>query len=472
MENNTMNSLTNKKEIEGVWWLKENPDEKLAGKMIYLPGDFIKLELIEAFVTGENNFPNHNIKYIIHGISKDGKFITMFNCFVENYQMHFPGFSECKFSSNSIFIGAHFNNESETLFKTVSFRFFNLENWVDISGFIIKREWESKIINMTYQLPESLKIYSNNKFNLWLDFNTESINFNHVYQKEFSISQYVELRIEFLDNTCLDKILELLNSLVRFYSLVITKPIYIQNISLVCNINEHAKALFDKFSTKILYFNTQTNILQNNEITEKRDMLFSYTSVKDNFQNILDKWLLNCEKLEPVFNLYFSTIFNTKLYTNDIFLNLIHAIESYHRRIYGNNEILEEECVKRVNELVLIKPEYKDWLKIRLKYAYELTLRKRLKMLFNEYEFLFSSYINDLKDFSDRLTDTRNYYTHFDENLKQFCFESIELYYASIKLKILLIACFLKEIGFNNEDIFKMIKENENYGFELTNHKF
>lgn len=465
---------TNQKrtEIEGIWWLSSKPDYQLAGKLHYYDGDFIKLELIGSlFDLFDKEFKNEDA-FTIHGINIGGKPITLLNCIEENHQINFPGIETHKISSNSMFIGAHFKNESDLIFKSASFRIDNLEEWVNISGFKINSDYQQSKINFEYQLPKPEKIYSNRKFDIWIDFFTKEYKISKKCLNKFDLEQYVELRIDFSANTHINEILELLNIIIRFLTLVITKPVEIKTISLVSNTNEFALERYNKFKDKIDYINSHVKCYLNENTIKCYDMIFSYPAIKNKFQEVLNKWFLSYENLEPVFNLFFATIFNSKLYTNDIFLNLIRAIESYHRRVYDINEISKEECAKRIKELIEIKPEYKEWLNIRLKYAFELTLRKRLKKLFSEFDNLFNDYISDSKIFSDRLTDTRNYYTHFDENLKQNCFHGLELYYAGLKLKILLIACFLKELGFNIDEIDKMIKENRTYGFELSNHKF
>jgi hypothetical protein len=70
------------------------------------------------------------------------------------------------------------------------------------------------------------------------------------------------------------------------------------------------------------------------------------------------------------------------MYVDHKFLSLMQALETYHRRILGGNELSENHHNKRILEILTAVPDqYRQWLEEKLKYSNELSLRKRMKEL-------------------------------------------------------------------------------------------
>lgn len=115
-------------------------------------------------------------------------------------------------------------------------------------------------------------------------------------------------------------------------------------------------------------------------------MLFSYSDIDDYFENCLKNWFNKKEDLEPVYRLYFGTMYNPSMFLQNKFLSLIQALESYHRRIYGGKYCTDEdygEIYAKMLESIAynIDSGLQEKLKSYLKYANEFSLRKRLKLI-------------------------------------------------------------------------------------------
>jgi len=63
-------------------------------------------------------------------------------------------------------------------------------------------------------------------------------------------------------------------------------------------------------------------------------MLFSYEEISDWTELILTKWFETSDKLAPIHELYFGSLYNSNMYLYHSFLSLVQAIESYHRRVF------------------------------------------------------------------------------------------------------------------------------------------
>ncbi len=148
------------------------------------------------------------------------------------------------------------------------------------------------------------------------------------------------------------------------------------------------------------------------------------------------------------------------------FLSLIMALEVYHRRLIGNEDISTEEHEERVKQILNNTPDkYREWLKEKLKYSNEPSLRKRIKEIYDMLKNI--GYVTDLipkkKDFVDDVVNTRNYFVHYDQSLKNKALKGTKLYRLIQKLKVLVEICLLKEIGFLDTGIDNIYRQNRKY---------
>ncbi len=192
-------------------------------------------------------------------------------------------------------------------------------------------------------------------------------------------------------------------------------------------------------------------------------MLFTFKDISGRFESFLRKWFEKVDLLEPIYDLYFGTLYNPCMYLKHRFLSLIQAIESFHQRIYGGEYLLDENYKKVYDTLVNaipngVKTDFKEILENKLKYGNELSLRKRLKEIFDKYQEILNVFIENKNTFIEKVVDTRNYQTHHDKDLKERYASGKELYNLTQKLKILLEICLLIELGFSSEEIKDLYK--------------
>lgn len=192
-------------------------------------------------------------------------------------------------------------------------------------------------------------------------------------------------------------------------------------------------------------------------------MLFYYEDVASEIGAIFNIWLTSYRTIEPVFNLYFALIHRDDLYIENMFLNLVQGLETLHRRTTSNStlpSIEHQERVKRILESVNVG-EDKAWLEERLKYSNEPPLRRRIKDLIEPFKELFGNN-RTRNSLISRITDTRNYFTHYDQSLIGKAAKDDELYELKEKLRMLFIMHILLLIGFPNEKISKLNVVQEN----------
>ncbi len=431
-------------EYEGIWWLPHNPKERISGTFKFTPNEGAVLKLIGSFkdITSKMLKPE-----IILGISSDGEKITLYNCSETESNLSFPGLLTSSFYAHMAFVGAHFQKTEDIKFKSLSVHYMYLDEWFNVFGFDIHSPDEKEMV-IRYKLPEPIQAAIDD-YKILLEVKaTESIS---IVQREASIKERSYITIEPSQEKTFDEYLNIMYHIENFLSLGVTEPVYPLIIEGKTEMNKAVRVVY-----------RVSDIPKVPKTLHPFAMLFTFEDISDRFEVFLRNWFEKADLLEPVYNLYFGTLYNPRMYLEHRFLSMVQAIESYHRRTMKNFELPEEQHKKRIEEILNAVPhEHKDWLKNKLDYSNEPSLRRRLKEILKKFADVLNDFIPDDKNFFvHKVVTTRNYLTHYDKTLKEQSAEGEELYNITQKLKILLEICLLKELGFTSDKIKSLISRN------------
>ena len=182
-----------------------------------------------------------------------------------------------------------------------------------------------------------------------------------------------------------------------------------------------------------------------------------------NFLRLSKNGLKVTVTIEPVFNLYFASVSMFNTYSPERFLSLVRGIEVFHRRSSDEKKFSDTEFENIVNCILSKFPEDSKErliLEDKMKYANEITLRKRIKKMIHPFASLYGSN-QRIKSFIKDVVDTRNYLTHYDSRLEENAVTKEEdLYKLCIKLEALFQLHFLKLIEIDMEFIMNVAEKN------------
>ena len=452
-------------EYKGIWWLPDNPEKRISGTLRFTPNEGAILDLIGSFKDIKNI--NKTLEpEIVLGISSNGKNITLYKCIEKKLSISSPGFQTSLFYANFVFIGVHFQKSEDIRFKSISVHCLHLDEWVNISGFDIKPLGEEKEIIIKYKLPESFQADIGDGLKILINIQVTGPSLAFV-QKEAAIKQETEIEIETSEDKSFEDCIKVIRQIQNFLTLGITEPAYPLAITGLTEVNK------EMVEGKICYppveiFYRLPDISKASKTLLPVDMLFTFKDISNRFESFLRTWFGKTDSLEPVYDLYFGTLYNPRMYLEHHFLSLIQAIESFHQCTCGG-EYLSDEGYKAVYKaLVTAIPEnvgsdLKDRLKEYLKYGNEFSLRKRLKEFFDKYRKILDKFIEDEDAFIEKVVNTRNYQTHHDKELKERAVSGEDLYHLTQKLKMCLEVCLLAELGFSLEEIKDLFSRNSRY---------
>ncbi|MFJ7968565.1 hypothetical protein [Streptomyces sp. NPDC096324] len=124
-------------EAEGLWWLPDHEDQKVAGILSHSPDSGSELRLIGSFTSARGS---HDETYErIHGLA-DGKQYHLEDCYQKSYKgsLFSPGGETEKIHVHQVFRGVHYTEPDEPNADRVTVNLRYLTQWVGHQGITIQ----------------------------------------------------------------------------------------------------------------------------------------------------------------------------------------------------------------------------------------------------------------------------------------------------------------------------------------------
>jgi len=194
-------------------------------------------------------------------------------------------------------------------------------------------------------------------------------------------------------------------------------------------------------------------------VVEEHRMLLRFRDVQAHLPGLFRRWLESCNLLQPAFDLYFSMQLRDPGFQELRFLGLVQALESLHRlRHQDQPSPKHQERLKR-----LTKPfgrKDRRWLEGKLRYSHEPTLSERITDLLQPFGDLFGE-PEQRKVLVKKISDTRNYLTHYSPDLKHRAIEPSKLLPYLFRLRVLFILHCLLELSFSAAEARQLVENND-----------
>jgi hypothetical protein len=445
-------------ELKGLWWLPEQEDSKIYGILSFKNEDKLLLNLFGAF-HDKNHFDRDLLQPdIIIGIADNGKLCTLF----QNFEIFLRGMpfesKSSTFQSRYLFIGKHFNSKDSILFSSIQANYTNLENWMWQIPF--KTKHSKKTTTVSYSFPKKFEAKlpgAMGKIQSTFNFSASG---DHLRKLEWSHTTFLKIIPKSVQS--FEFYWRQLNEINNLLTLLIGERIYLKQIKAHGDDIEIRPGEKVKEIIEIFFPQEKPNLKEN---IHPLDMIIPYRKLLDNISLVFTKWFRNADTLRSVYNLFFGTFYNPTMYLEFQFLSLIQALESYHRIVMGGKYLTDEAWSSYKDIMtncipIEIDADHKKSLKSRIKYGNEYSFRKRMKDLTSLLEENTLQAISPSSNyFIVIIVDTRHYYTHYDEDIRNSCLKGQELYYANQRLKILIIILLLKKIGLNEKIIIQSLRD-------------
>lgn len=249
---------------------------------------------------------------------------------------------------------------------------------------------------------------------------------NSNQRQEITIKQTSYIQVEYRRKNKITNILKDISHVQNLFVLFMQSPALVESVELKFKIG-NKKTLHNAN----LYFSLLRPQYKKDEL-HWIDMIISYKDISKNLETIVKNWMNSQESLSTVYSPYFSTFHSPFFYMSDLFLNLARAVEAFHRETINKGSVHFKVRVEEV--LGKYSKCYNGLLKIKSK-----------------------------SQFAERIKVLRNLFTHSNPLETDSNKHSLELYYHSERLQIILACAIMNHIGMSKEIIKNKIEWSRRY---------
>ena len=448
-------------EKPGFFWLPSHPDQHFPGNLYISETGEISLRIVHRTTTIDSHLLHSKSPFgddppRILGIV-DNSQVTLQKCAALEdpfylWRVAEGGVSISRFRVGAAFIGASFPDEVSICFSRVECSFESLSEWFSISGFHSELNPNSKPAawSLHYAQPDDISVNLLDGIQLSFVFHPSfALPHHKTSQLSSEISQQIHLSLASVHPLPFISFFSILYKIQTFLCLVMNKATSLEWV------RGYSRDKLDKWNQEI-----PTDIFYQSQLQGQQDdthvlMLCKYSDVAENIEEAIQAWFKSYDTIQPAFDLYVSSKIGARKYLTDIFLSLVQGLETLHRRTSNETEMEAYNFDQLLSTIVtVISPERRDFIESKLKYANEISLRKRLKRLIHPFRDLFGT-STETTVFVQDVVDLRNYLTHYDkrEEGRAKRIMDRDLHDLCLKLEALLQLHFLQFTGMNVDRI-------------------
>lgn len=388
-------------EIKGHWWLPSQPDRKVFGKLTVYDGGGGELE-----IEGDLSFDEEAEGNTILGKTTDGRPITI------GHPVHFmPQIptTYARFPVGEVLVGAHLSSLNEAGVKKVAFSIDGIDKWMGRSLSIRERAAEGKV-EISFGPASQIEAQLNDRVKLTL---STVQDFFRPSDLQASVVLGMSLTLTFDQAESLKSIRELLQRIRGFFCFAANQIVEILHLRLHFEDSSVSNAEANRHNGPCSYYYQGPLRSRRPADLSWHRCLFNFSMVSGDFSDLMVRWLNADRKLDDCIQLYLRSITDEVRSSDERFLLLAKAAETFHRSKFGGAEMDADRFEEIRRHLIDACPEdSKVWLSEKLEFANEPTFAKRLRELMGTFPRHFPPSAKR-KRLISTIVQSRNYRTHF-----------------------------------------------------------
>ena len=439
----------------GYFWLPENIQKRVPGIVTIFDGGEIELEIMGLFDASIEAHNERNLSRIIGEVEDDGP-ITLENCSFK--QIAFGGLAKSSLRVETAMCGVAYDKDEFVTFNTVSFAVQGINEWVDISGIEVTYGDDFKTVTISYAPQKEIVYNLNNGFKLHIFFRYTLP--GTLNKSEAMVTHHAFFKLSSEEAKELPLFIEVLHKFTYLLCFALDATVTISDVLATSN-DLMIDILEDqKMPAKIKLYYSSRPFSENEPKIDCRRFLFKFSDIRENAEQVFNNWLDAFSVIKPSLGLYFSAAMGDHKYLDGRFLALAQGLETYHRRTSSETLMERAEFRARVARLLWTCPkEQRKWLRGRLHHGNEISLRQRIKRIIEPYK----TYLGNSRQRNKiigGIVNTRNYLTHYSEELERDAFKGIDLWVLCQNMEAIFQLHLLRQLGFNKVDIEKILGKN------------
>lgn len=452
---------------QGRFWIPDDTNKTSTGRLNYDPATGIEIEITSPLSADAH--AGHVEAYpIVHGQLINGDSVTLVDAFVTSRHFGSGGDGPTTMRVNRAIFGIYTHEADQMQAKSCSFSNIGLGQWLGVNGLSsneVYADGERVGLDIRYRSPAEIKIpISKPAIDL-------SIKWGFSWR-----SRYEESNIELLPQAFIVARSECGCSVADFRKVVWEiqrlMSLLIGQVPLLQWVNVEPTVTGTKGSIQhpLLFAQRAQGKPQGSPASRP---LLSYPEVREVFPVIVNNWFLQNEQAKLAAMVYLESLLMKSSSVNAGFLNMVHAVEAYHRSL-GDEFYMDQtkfdaaigEFSSKIPEA--IQGDHRESLKNRLKYGNEYSMRRRLSHMLERIPETFRIRIagETYSRFVQKVVATRNYFTHWDVESKGDAFsDGKDILNATQRLRCLFIASILHDLGIADQTVENSIKGHADFAF-------
>ncbi len=316
-------------DLEGVFWLAANPDEKVAGRLKVDGQREMELDLIGSFFDprgAEANGPMEPVR--IQGIAGN-KSLTLDNCLQTGQTIRGYGITQERYHVPVVFDGAHFDETEVLEFNELRLRLQHLEHWVGYSKVKVeypKNQYGSYQLRVDHSPTQRMAMKTNfGELELLFNYTARTQSF------EFAIEEHRELKVGFHRPQSLEQVLQVCSALQDLVTMGVDSPTSVVDVTVFHSNMKGSLVPGEVFRQPIsLYTQYPGSYLHKKQkIIIGPNMLFTFDDIGG--LKGVDSWLEISTKFQPVIGALMNSWYLPLIYLENRFFNVITAAETLER---------------------------------------------------------------------------------------------------------------------------------------------
>jgi hypothetical protein len=485
--------MEQQKSYLGYWWIPKNDsspssEDMIAGSISIDANNRVELEILGNF--SQNTDPasllfnnlsrsdNNNPTFpAIHGIIKgnDKNCLTLLNC--KQTVFNFGDIISTKYTIDFVLLHPQkFSSSDDLVFRKISFSYNLLFDWLGRTA--IGYDDNS---NIQKCIPPSIDANINGAtISIYNDV------INSRSHKNVSYEQTAQIKIENPQPLSINEWFNRFITPIRHFLTVATDTENKLTKLSLYPLNYEENDISSKIPYQLIVSGLSFDEAPKPLTLFSSDTIFGYGDILDceySVESILNKWFALFDRVnnnnDNLVYLYTANKY-IKGYQAPVFLNIVQALELYYDNILiqglpvvGNPCISQEDLtdIENIlsNDSERLSDDAKKWIEDKIDYARtkpnQSTAVEKWKRMFDSAIVLSRDFSGDVDKLCKKIKDTRNYYTHYGEKLREKAAEDEDLYWLSQSGSYLLLYFLLIEIGFKSEEINKFLNRNNAYQF-------
>lgn len=436
--------------VDGVWWLPSRPARKIRGTLTFSANDDIRLALGGVLSAGRRSKSPPDV---VLGRIDEGRDCTVLEPMTLVVHGTSSGVSTSEMRASNFLLGAHYRSVRDVRPSRMDANFLNLEGWLQApairneqtsDGMIMHASIRERPAPLDVAVPTiKARIYAGSSFTATGGGHGHSLSWE---QTDFlTIHPHAPRPLAWY--------LKSLFTTQGFLTLFALEPAWPRIVELEDD-QQRRSTMFVPWHGRSI----------GAKMVPWR-MLAQLPALSDKIETVLNRWFEDRDVLGPTVDSLLGTLYKPSQFLENHFLTLMHALEAFHRRTTESQYVTAKEYASYRAKIVAGIPAdvprpLREKLKSTLRWANEFSLRKRLTDILKGLAPETRSMLHADEKWVGNLVDTRNYYTHYTEDLGKLSMTHLAMAMSLPRLKALLLILLLRHLGIPEERAIEFVMKN------------